>query len=117
MTSWKPPENTSKIILKITSQNEHLNDALRGYKWVFTFDNLKIWIESDLSLAYSVIIHRTNIRKFSLKYQGPSLWNDPPREIRSAKCHGRVQTHLSCTYLYSYHVIAFCQSYFCCFIN
>ena len=32
---------------------------------------------------YRVIIPRTNIRKFSFKYQGPSLWNDPPREIRS----------------------------------
>src|SRR6218665_587319 len=27
---------------------------------------------------YRVIIPRTNIRKFSLKYQGPSLWNDLP---------------------------------------
>lgn len=37
-------------------------------------------------IDYRVIISSTNIRKFSVKYHGLSLWNDLPREIRSAKC-------------------------------
>ena len=35
---------------------------------------------------YKCIFARTNIRKFSLKYQGPAAWNSLPKHIRTAMC-------------------------------
>ena len=35
---------------------------------------------------YRVIISYTNIRELFVKYQGPTLRNNLPKDIRSAKC-------------------------------
>ena len=34
--------------------------------------------------AYISIFARTNTRKFSIKYQGPLIWNSIPESIRAA---------------------------------
>ena len=42
--------------------------------------------DSRSKRAYTSIYARTNTRKFSIKYQGPLIWNSLPGAIRTAGC-------------------------------